>query len=237
MSSASILRELHRLHRFAHELQDQVDRAPRQLKAQQDKLDREEQALAKAQESIKKLKVTVHEREVVLKGKQQEIAKYEQQRNQATTKKEYDALQVEIAHGKNQCQKLEDDILAAMLNVDEATAQIPKLEESVKKARDDMARVKQEFEPRLKQHQAQLDQARQQLKEQSSKLPLEIAEQYARLAAARGEDALARVEKRTCTACYTEITVQNLNDLLAGRLVQCKSCGRILYVQEEQPPH
>ncbi len=232
MSSASILQELHRLHRFARELQEQIDRAPRQLKAQQDKVEREEQGVKNAQENLKKLKVTLHEKEGGLKAKQQEIAKYEQQRNQASTKKEYDALQHGIAHNKNQCQQLEDAILAAMLNVDEATAQIPKMEEAVKKARDEVARVRQEFEPRLKEYQEQLEQARGQLKELGTQLPVAMGEQYERLVAARGEDALALVEKRNCTACQTEITIQARNDLLSGRLVLCKSCGRMLYVQE-----
>src|ERR1051325_10346020 len=115
MSSASLLRELHRLHKFTHDLKSQIDRAPRVLKAQQDKVEREEQELAKAHESIKKLKVKLHEKEVSLKEKQQEVAKHEQQRNQATNKKEYDALQIEIARGKSQCQAIEDEILTAML--------------------------------------------------------------------------------------------------------------------------
>ena len=44
------------------------------------------------------------------------------------------------------------------------------------------------------------------------------------------DDALAGVEKRTCTACYTEMTAQNLHDLKQGGFVMCKSCGRALYM-------
>jgi predicted nucleic acid-binding Zn-ribbon protein len=50
--------------------------------------------------------------------------------------------------------------------------------------------------------------------------------------AARGADAMAAVENRTCTACYTEITAQNYHELILGQLVVCKSCGRILYLPE-----
>jgi predicted nucleic acid-binding Zn-ribbon protein len=235
MSSASLLQELHRLHRYAHELKSQIDRAPRQLKAQQDKVEREQQALTKAQDGVKKLKVTLLEKESDLKAKQQDVAKHEQQRNQATSKKEYDALQIEIARGKNECQAIEDEILAAMMNVDEGMAQIPTLDESVKKAREEVTRVQQEFEPRLKSLKEQHEQARQQLNEQASKLAPEDVEQYERLVTARGEDALARVEKRNCMACHSSITIQNLNDLQAGRMVLCKTCGRILYVQEAAP--
>ena len=41
---------------------------------------------------------------------------------------------------------------------------------------------------------------------------------------------MSGVQGRTCTACYTEITAQNYNDLLQGNFVICQSCGRMLYL-------
>src|SRR5919202_130820 len=93
---AAILRELHRLRRHARDLQAEIDRGPRALKAQQDKVARQEEALREAQEVIKRLKVETHDKELTLRGKQQQIAKHERQLNEATSKKEYDALQAEI---------------------------------------------------------------------------------------------------------------------------------------------
>jgi predicted nucleic acid-binding Zn-ribbon protein len=52
------------------------------------------------------------------------------------------------------------------------------------------------------------------------------------LVAAKGDSAMASVQDRTCSACYTEITAQSQNDLLQERLVFCKNCGRILYLPE-----
>ena len=50
------------------------------------------------QDGIKKLKVAIHEKEVALKAKHQEIAKREKQQNEnVANKKEYDALGHEIA--------------------------------------------------------------------------------------------------------------------------------------------
>src|SRR2546429_9833383 len=60
-------------------------------------------------------------------------------------------------------------------------------------------------------------------------LPEDVKALYDRLVAAKGDSAMASVQDRTCSACYTEITAQSQNDLLQERLVFCKNCGRTLY--------
>src|SRR5437667_12663744 len=96
-STAELMREIHRLRRFARDLKEQIDRAPVQLKAQKNRATRQEDAACDNQEAIKKLKVTVHEKEVTLKTTHGQIAKHQKQLNEAASKKEYDALQSEIA--------------------------------------------------------------------------------------------------------------------------------------------
>ncbi len=88
------MREVHRLRRFARDLQEQIDRAPQQLKIQKAQGARHEDAARDNQEAIKKLKVAVHEKEVTLKTTHGQIAKHQKQLNEAASKKEYDALQV-----------------------------------------------------------------------------------------------------------------------------------------------
>src|SRR5882762_4105735 len=106
---ASTLREVHRLRRHARELHDEIERAPRILKARQAKITAQETALKEGQDELKKFKVSALEKESQLKGVQQTIAKHEKQKNEATSKKEYDALGVEIASDKKKCQGLEDE--------------------------------------------------------------------------------------------------------------------------------
>src|SRR5262245_66460591 len=90
-----MLREIHRLRRHAKDLQTEIDRAPRQLALQKNKITLAEEAKTQAQEALKKLKVANHEREVSLKTTNALVAKHERQLNEATSKKEYDALKAE----------------------------------------------------------------------------------------------------------------------------------------------
>jgi uncharacterized protein len=230
--SGDIIRELHRLRRHAKELQEQIDRAPRVAQGQQARVARQEEALKHAQEEIKHLKVKSHEKELTLKTTLDMIAKYEKQRNETTLKKEYDALQAEIASAKRRCQQNEDEILEALGAVEEASARIPELEKAIQRAKDEAAEFARKTQERLGGQREQLQAALQQIKELEATLPEEVRALYDRLMASRGEDGLSEVRDRNCVACYTAITAQSYNDLLAGRLVSCKACGRMLYLPE-----
>src|SRR5262249_43482312 len=111
---AAILRELHRLQRHVKDLQSEMERGPRTIKAQEKAVAKKEELLLEGHETLKRLKIATHEKEVSLKSKHQQIAKHEKQLNEATGKKEYDALQAEVTAEKQACRRLEDDILDTM---------------------------------------------------------------------------------------------------------------------------
>lgn len=233
MSGPAVLfREIHRLRRFAHELQEQIDRQPRQQKAQQAKVTRQEEAYRQAQDAIKHLKVEIHSKEGSLKSAHGQIAKYQKQLNDVGSKKEYDALQHEINDVKATCARLEEEILNGMTESEEKTAQLPELEKAVRQAKDEYAKFESGMQERLTSYQTQLAETRKKLQEQESALPANLRTQYERNVAAQGPDALSSVQNRTCAACYTEITAQQYNELQQELFVSCRSCGRILYLPE-----
>jgi len=229
---AAILRELHRLHRHAEDLRTQINRGPQTVKAHQEKTTKLEELLHQAQDSIKKLKVTLHDKEVSLKAQQQVVAKHEKQLNEVTSRKEYDALRSEIENDKKACAKIEDAMLEVMEEIETRNLQIPEYEKSVKKGKEDTAKVIDDVQTRRNEFTDRLNEALKSIHEVEVSLPDDVRALYERLVAARGDSAMSSVQGRTCTACYTEITAQNHNDLLQEKLVLCKSCGRILYLTE-----
>jgi predicted nucleic acid-binding Zn-ribbon protein len=233
---AMIFREIHRLRRHAQNLQGQLERIPRQLKAQQGKVARQEEALRETQEALKKLKVAVQGKEKALKDQHGQIAKYQKQLDESTSKKEYDVLQREIAGARAVCQRLEDEILSGMGESEEKAAQVPELEKAVRQAREEVSRFEKESGARRADLQAQLTEALGQLKGVEANVPADVRGQYNRIVGAKGADGLAAVHDRVCTACHTEITIQAQTDLRQELFVVCKSCGRILYLPEEPAP-
>ncbi|HLJ96764.1 MAG TPA: C4-type zinc ribbon domain-containing protein [Gemmataceae bacterium] len=229
---ATILREIHRLRRHAKDLQAEIDRGPRLLKAQRTKVAKQEEALQGGHDTLKRLKMSSHDKEVQLKATLQQINKHENQLNEAGSKKEYDALKTEIAADKKKCQELEDEILGHMAEIEERTAQLPALEKAVQHAKAEYAEHEKNAQGRIAGLTEQLNKALADIQQIESTLPSDIRPQYDRLVAARGEDAMAAVEHRTCMACYTEITAQSYNDLMLSQFVFCKNCGRALYLPD-----
>jgi predicted nucleic acid-binding Zn-ribbon protein len=229
---ATVLREIHRLRRHARDLQLEIERVPRTLKAQQTKVARQDESYREAQDQIKRLRVDSHEKELLLKSTLQQITKHEDQMNQAGSKKEYDALKLEIANDKTKCRQIEDEILDCMGQIEERTAQLPELEKAVKQAKQEYADFERTAQGREAGLQEQLQEAQKAIQQTEENLPRDVRPQYDRLVGARGEDALAAVQNRTCMACYTEITAQAYNDLMLSQFVFCKSCGRALYLPE-----
>jgi predicted nucleic acid-binding Zn-ribbon protein len=227
---ASLFREIHRLRRYARDLQEQLDRIPRQLKTHQARLQKREDDLRALNDLIKKLKVTASDKEKALKAELAKINRYQEQINQVTSKKEFDALQLEIAHARTECGKLEDQALEALTESDDRTLQVPALEKAVQEARDELTRFQAQAAPRQADLTTQLAQAQKDLAAAETQIPDDLRVQYNRIIASLGADGMAAVKDRTCMACYTEIIAQSQVDLEYDLFVLCGSCGRILYL-------
>jgi predicted nucleic acid-binding Zn-ribbon protein len=228
---ASILREIHRLRRHIKDLDSKIDNGPRQLKAQQNKIAKDEENVKKAQDTLKHCKVHIHEKEVAIKSTQAEIQKYEKQLGEISTKKEYDALRLEIARARDHIKKIEDEILELMLELDEKDKLVPEAEKGVQKAKDDVAQFERDLKERLARFAEDKAKASAELRHIETTLPDEIRAQYDRLVSFKGEDSIAAVAGTNCTACYTEVTPQMANDLARGVFILCKNCGRMLYAE------
>src|SRR5205085_159413 len=157
-----------------------LDRIPRQRKAHQTRLARAEQAIKDEQEAIKRLKLTARDKEKTLEAKTEQAGRYEQQYNEVTSKKQLDALRIEIAHVREASSKLEDEILAALTETDERTAKLPEMEKTLAQIRDDISKFEAEAGRRQADLEAQLAQAKGQIALVEKHIPPDLLPQYER---------------------------------------------------------
>ena len=47
---------------------------------------------------------------------------------------------------------------------------------------------------------------------------------------------MAEIEGGSCGGCYQQLTTNMVNEINMGRVVLCKSCGRVLYLPEDTRP-
>jgi predicted nucleic acid-binding Zn-ribbon protein len=227
---AELIREIHRLRRHAREMQQELDRAPIVLKAHKTKAEKIEAAFHEAQDALKKLKVATHEKEVSLKTCNQQIAKYEKQRDEVTDTKQMEAIKHQLATTREKIAALEDEILSAMAETDERTSQLPSLEAAAAAAKKTLAAFELDQKERNVVLADELKKAQAGVVEVEAKLPADIRQQYQRMVNAFGADAFAAVEGPTCTFCNMQITSQQQIEVQAGEFVLCRSCGRGLYL-------
>lgn len=232
MNIVEIMRELHRVRKHARDLRQQIERAPRTLEVQRAKVAREEKALKEAKDALQNLKKGNMDKELTFKSTHAEMLKKKAYLNAAADAKAYKALDTEIKNATALCARLEEEILAGMAAVEEQTAKLPEMEKSLAKAKEDFATFERTAGDRVASHRQLLEQAQAKLKEVEATIPEVVRPTYAKLTGSRDDDGLAGVQGKTCVGCATEMTSQMHNDLLSGRLVLCKSCGRILYLAE-----
>ncbi len=231
-NTVTMLRDLHRLHLRVRELRSEAEQAPRRIRKFQARIDLQQKQLQDAQDVLKHLKVTIHEKEVTMKANLDKITRHQEQMNKATTRREYDALRQEIDHEKQANRVLEDQILDTMGELEDKSKLVPDLEKSLQQARDEYRKCESEIGGRQSDLEKQLTEAAAALRAAEEALPADLKSAYERLVKSYGADCLSHLEGNSCAGCYTDATAQQYNDLRTGRVVFCKNCGRLLYLPE-----
>jgi uncharacterized protein len=235
-ATATNLRDLHTLHQRAKALRDRLVSGPKTLAARQAFLASRRSAVENVHKALQEERVQVKKREHSLQAQQAKIDDLKLKRNQVKKNEEYKAIQNQIAHDEKTVEKLEFEIIEAMIRVDERAAEQAAIEAEVQKVATDVAALESQILAHAAEQEAQLRELEQAIIEAESIIPIDQRDQYRRNVKQRGSDAFASVdvENKACAGCFVSVTAQTINELLkATSLNFCKTCGRILYLSED----
>jgi hypothetical protein len=146
--------------------------------------------------------------------------------------KELSDLQAEIASLKRRRQKLEDTLLEAMINREEAEAERDAAQahlqdvESNRAVRHADLRAERE---RLEQRLEEIDRRRESV---APRIEAPTLTSYERIRELKGGQAVARIRDDVCSACGVTVPPSMEWKLRQGELVYCDTCGRILVSTE-----
>ena len=228
-AATDTLRECHRLRRHLRDLQAEIDRGPRVLKARQDALEAERQEHKDHYDAITRLKLKQREDEGSLKQTDTRLAKLQEQLTGISVQKEYEAKEHEIAHARKKKSELEDAILASITEIDERTAAIPAVEKKWADAQAAFAEFQREAAERLEMLKNEKAASEALLAETEKGIPDAIRPRYDKLVKAHGPEAMAGLKGKSCQACRTDLTDQKVIELRRGEFIQCSTCGKLLY--------
>ncbi len=197
---------------------------------------------AEESEQVKKRKMRIDKLDVELRTKDEKVQRLNVQLNTAKTNKEYSALQHEIATIKADASVLEDEMLSLMEENDSQAKRQVERDKGLEKAQSELQAVEDEISRRSKE----VDDAVEELKQRRQKLLNELDGQlkatYERLMRSKVGKAVVRApladrsgDDRICSGCYMRLTSNTTSMLMRGDLlVRCHSCGRILFIDDEQ---
>jgi predicted nucleic acid-binding Zn-ribbon protein len=230
--STSVLRVLHRLQRQLTDLRERLDRGPRQIHAAEANIRRCEEEAAKTKEEAKTMRLAADKKQLQLKANEDKVKDLRNKLNTATNNREYQILREQIAADEMANSVLADEILEAFEKADDFQKNIADAEQILAAAKKkteeihaDVARV----EPTLR---ADLGRIEAELQTHEATLPNDLGELYNRIVRSRGEDALAVVEGQCCGGCHQQLPLNHCANVMLGKPVLCKSCGRLLYLPE-----
>ena len=95
--STEVLRTLHRIHQQLSDLSERKERGPKQARAHQANVTRLEQEVSQARDAATRAKVLADQKQLQLKSGEAKISDLQNKLNSASSNREYQALQEQIA--------------------------------------------------------------------------------------------------------------------------------------------
>jgi predicted nucleic acid-binding Zn-ribbon protein len=230
--------EYHHLHGLLQQLDDAektLAHGPRRIAVTEKKTVAAEQACTDQKEQIQLLKKTVDQSSLNLKSREAEVTKLTLRLNEASSNKEYDIIQAQMAAARAADAELEDQILSLLSQVDEANEELQQRMDEVSDLKQKTASITAEtrsIEPGLK---SDIERLTAEITDADAVIPTgESRTTYRRLRDAMGPAAMALVEGGFCTACNTGATSQDIVRMNMSEFLLCRACGRILYLIREE---
>jgi uncharacterized protein len=237
-ATAEYLRELHQLHQHAKALRDRLTSGPKILAARQAALAKRKAGLDDARKAFQDAKVQLKKKEHSLQALEAKIDDLRVKLNQVKRNEEYKAIQNQVAHDQSAKGKLEDEILETLGAIETQAAALATQEAEFKAFEAEVAALQTQVESQAASQKTQLRELETAIVEAEAIIPEDHRDRYRRVVKQHGADAMAFIESDACSGCYVSITAQMKNELINGEHITfCKTCGRLLYLAEEDVPN
>jgi predicted nucleic acid-binding Zn-ribbon protein len=230
--AAELLRSLHRMHRQLADLAEQLAAGPRSVAARTRLVQAAEAKKAAAADDVKKAKVVADQKQLQLKSAEAKIADLEGKLNACKTNREYQTLRDQVAADRMATKVLEDEILEALERIDTLKPTVPAAEAEIEAAKKLLTEAEAKVKSETGRLEAEVARIRGDLQAAEKDLGEDVREKYDRVVKQKGADGMAAVDGGTCGGCYQQLTGNMLSDVLLGRIIICRSCGRLLYLPE-----
>jgi predicted nucleic acid-binding Zn-ribbon protein len=232
----SLLRGLQELDQDLYRVKDELKRLPEERARRRERIDQERERLGEIDRKIHETQTRIKEIEDMTTGQRQRLRKLENEIGSTADTALIVAYQHEMRTLRRDINEAEEEGLALMEVVEklsgEGDEQRSGIEGLEKEFEEYSTNIDSEIED-ARSRKKTLDDERQ--KRMSSSVQSHVLDKYEKLLDAREGQAMALLEGRVCQGCYVSVP-NNIYVRLARAvdLVECPSCGRILYLPDAE---
>jgi predicted nucleic acid-binding Zn-ribbon protein len=230
------LRTLHRMHRLLEDLRGRLAAGPRRIAALTAAVQEAESRRDAAKDAVMQTRLAADRKQLQLKTAEAKLADLEAKLNACKSNKEYQLFRDQIAADRMAGKVLEDEILESLERIDGLKPAVPAAEEAIAAARRKLADEEARVAAEVTQLEAEVARISGDVQATERDLAEDLREKYQRAVRHKGADGMAAADGRDCGGCHQQITSNQLSELLGGRIVTCRSCGRLLYTPESARP-
>ncbi|GAB4130235.1 zinc ribbon domain-containing protein [Thermopirellula anaerolimosa] len=227
-------RRLHGLHQLLEELRGRMMKGPRLAQAYARQVQEAAQALEDARKVHQDLKMAGHRKQMDYDQKLADIQRRKSQLLQAKDNREYQVLKDQIAADEMASSVLADEVLELMDRAEAAARNVAECEEKVAAAKRQADQWTEEFARQEPTIRAEIERVEAELRHVESQLSGDIREMYQRAVRTKGSSALAPVRGEFCGGCNQHVPLNMRSQLKLGEQVWCRSCGRLLFFEEDE---
>ncbi len=220
------------------DIEQQLERKRRQVRAQQRRLKAAIDAIEQEKAEIKRAQAEFDALDVDIKARTANIDKLREHLNSVRTNKEYAAVLSQMNTEKADLTRLEKQALELMQAIEARKSELAEKEKAqngeaqrLEELQAELAQTEQSFAGRLEKLHQQRELAAAQIDPEVLRMFNRLSEHYEGEALAEVECPSARRDDYICGGCHMALRMEVANTLRSrDEIVTCKSCGRILYL-------
>lgn len=215
------------------DINEHISSSSAQLEEDRKRLDKANSQLQDKENELKNRKIESEKIDTDIASLENNYKEFSYQLMSIKDEKSYDAMKNQIEDTKEEISQKEAVGIDLLNTIEEITNTVNLYKEKIQNEADRIENKQKEIDVEIESRSSEINEKQQHRNEYAKQIDDKVLKQYQKLLSLPNGVALASLDGRSCTGCYSEITREDLETIkLQSRLVNCNVCGRILYLPE-----